>query len=178
MDANRRNNEPLWRDALRKILALEAHKGYADNAVSGGIRRFIERWEPDLRAYLADDARSRQLIEQPYRDLDPNRRRAWVAGWQAALDQTSTQPPEIPPTSVMAPLRPRHSRAAGNPVTARGHTHPASPARPTHPDAEPEPIATAHPEPIPSAHHSACRRTPPRPGTSRRRTRTHCHRSS
>ena len=106
MDADLRENEPIWRDALRKILALEAHKGYADNAVSGGIRRFIERWEPDLREYLAENAQARHLIEQPYRDLDPDQRRAWVAGWQAVLDETSTQPdisptPDIPATPVI-----------------------------------------------------------------------------
>ncbi|MYC33506.1 MAG: hypothetical protein F4X64_10055, partial [Chloroflexi bacterium] len=138
MDANRRHNEPLWRDAFRKILALEAHKGYADNAVSGGIRRFIERWEPDLREYLADDARSRQLIEQPYRDLDPDQRRAWVAVWQAALEETSTQP-EIPPTTVIpaTPVIPAQAGIQSLPA----HTDPASPARP-------EPDSSARPEPV------------------------------
>ena len=99
------NNEPVWRDAFGKILALEAHKGFQDNAVSGGIRRFIERWEPDLRAYLADDARIRQFIEQPYRELNPDQRRAWVSAWQAALDG-------VPATHT------RHSRESGNPHAA------------------------------------------------------------
>ncbi len=120
MDTDRRENEPIWRDALRKILALEAHKGYADNAVSGGIRRFIERWEPDLREYLADDAQARHLIEQPYRDLDPDQRRAWVAAWQTALEGVAT-PPITPTTPTRHSSYPRHSRAGGNPVTACSH---------------------------------------------------------
>ena len=161
MDANRRHNEPLWRDAFRKILALEAHKGYADNAVSGGIRRFIERWEPDLREYLADDARSRQLIEQPYRDLDPDQRRAWVAVWQAALEETSTQP-EIPPTTVIpaTPVIPAQAGIQSLPA----HTDPASPARP-------EPDSSARPEPVegrplaPTLLPVRTRRRPPAPPT-------------
>ena len=138
MDADLRDNEPIWRDALRKILALEAHKGYADNAVSGGIRRFIERWEPDLREYLAENAQARHLIEQPYRDLDPDQRRAWVAGWQAVLDETSTQPdisptPDIPATPVI----PAHAGIQSPPA----HTEPVSSVRP-------EPVPLAHPEPV------------------------------
>ena len=86
MDTGDRENEPQWSDAFRKILALEAHKGFADTAVSGGIRRFIERWEEELRQRLAGDAaRISELIEQPYRDLPVKQRREWVAHWQAAL---------------------------------------------------------------------------------------------
>ena len=102
MDADRRDNEPIWRDAFRKILALEAHKGYADNAVSGGIRRFIVRWEPDLRDYLADENRAGHLIEQSYRDLDTDQRRDWVAGWQSALDSIAVAPSSTPDPPVPA----------------------------------------------------------------------------
>ena len=152
MDADRRDNEPIWRDALRKILALEAHKGYADNAVSGGIRRFIERWEPDLREYLADDARARQLIEQPYRDLDPNQRRDWVSGWQATLEGTSAQP-DVPPTSVIP--------APAGTQAPPAHAEPAAPAHPE--PAERQPVAPglfAPQEILPSVR---MRRRPPTP---------------
>ena len=67
MDADRSEPVPVWREAFQKILALEEHKGFADNAVSGGIRRFIERWEAELRAYLGDDpGRAARLITAPY----------------------------------------------------------------------------------------------------------------
>ena len=95
MDADRRENPPLWRDALGKILALEEHKGFADTAVSGGIRRFLERWEPELREFLADDpSRASRLIDRPYRELSPDQRRDWVAGWQKAL---AGSPDDMPP---------------------------------------------------------------------------------
>ena len=144
MDADRRDNEPIWRDALRKILALEAHKGYADNAVSGGIRRFIERWEPDLREYLADNAQARHLIEQPYRDLDPDQRRAWVAGWQAALEETSTQP-GIPATPIV-PAIPAVPTIPVIPAQAGIQSPPAH----IEPDstAYPETATPARPEPV------------------------------
>ncbi len=128
MDADLRENEPIWRDALRKILALEAHKGYADNAVSGGIRRFIERWEPDLREYLADDAQACHLIEQSYRDLDPDQRRAWVAGWQAALNGAAA-PPAAPTTQPDIPATPVIPTQAGI-QSPPAHTEPIPPARP------------------------------------------------
>ncbi|MCY4414733.1 MAG: ATP-dependent DNA helicase RecG [Chloroflexi bacterium] len=126
MDPDRRDNEPIWRDALRKILALEEHKGFGDNAVSGGIRRFIERWEPDLREYLDDDTRARQLIDQPYRELPPDQRRAWVAGWQAALDGVAVPQPAPAESMTLAdPVvsptpPPAQSPAAAAPVETPG----------------------------------------------------------
>ena len=118
MDAGNRENQPLWLDAFRKILALEAHKGFADTAVSGGIRRFVERWESELREHLAGDpSRVREFIERPYRDLPVEQRREWVSRWQAALDgvpvpqsvpaQTEIHtPPTLPQLADGQPLPP------------------------------------------------------------------------
>ncbi len=108
MDAEPRENEPVWRDAFRKILALEEYKGFADNAVSGGIRRFLDRWDSDLREFLHNDNRIGRLMEQPYRDLDHEQRRAWVNGWRDALDGATTvvaepSPPLAPPPTQAAP---------------------------------------------------------------------------
>ena len=170
MDPNRRENEPVWRDALRKILALEAHKGYADNAVSGGIRRFIERWEPDLRAYLADDRRATQLIDRPYRELDPDQRRAWVAAWQTALDGNVAGPPESP-----APPVPSEPIAASDPSQSNqpADPEPVSAARPgpapfTHPGPvpsdQPGPTPSVHPDPAPPARPEPVEGQPAAPG--------------
>ena len=124
---------------MRKILALEEHKGFADNAVSGGIRRFIERWEPALREYLDDDALAQRLIDQPYRELGPEQRRAWVSGWLAALDgvpepndapEEPGSPPE-PPVSVPADVsaRPEAQPAEAQPAEAQpAGAQPAAPA--------------------------------------------------
>ena len=86
-------NEPLWRQALRKILTLEESKGFADTAVSGGIRRFVDRWESELRGFLGDDAgKTAYLVDTLYRDLTPDERRAWVAHWQKVLANSPTSP--------------------------------------------------------------------------------------
>ena len=164
MDADRHDNQPIWCDAFRKILALEAHKGYADNAVSGGIRRFIARWEPDLRDYLADENRAGHLIEQSYRDLDPDQRRDWVAGWQSALDgvavaASSTPDPPIPadrptlpdpvdpPTPSSTPATPSETPGLFAPgetapmvrYRRRPHVPPTAGASPVDPD---QPVST------------------------------------
>ena len=96
MDTQRREAVPVWRDAFAKILALEEHKGFGDNAVSGGIRRFIERWEPELRAFLDDHPdRVATLISAPYRELPQERRRQWVSDWRSALaGEAETPTPE------------------------------------------------------------------------------------
>ena len=104
MDTHRGETVPVWRDALAKILALEEHKGFGDNAVSGGIRRFIERWEPELRAFLDDHPdRVATLISAPYRDLPQERRRQWVSAWRSVLAGETDPPvpePDIPPPTT------------------------------------------------------------------------------
>lgn len=106
MDTHRGETVPVWRDAFAKILALEEHKGFSDNAVSGGIRRFIERWEPELRAFLDDDPnRVASLLSAPYRELPPERRRQWVSAWRSALAGETEPPnpePDRPPPIIPA----------------------------------------------------------------------------
>ena len=133
-------NEPQWRSAFRKILALEEHKGFADNAVSGGIQRFMARWDGALRAHLADDAAAAaRLIEQPYQAMDTAQRRRWVSEWQKALDRTETETP-----SASAP--------------------PIAPAPPAEPETPPEPPALLMPDPAAVAPQSApTRRRPSAP---------------
>ena len=131
MATDRRDNEPIWRDALGKILALEAHKGFQDNAVSGGIQRFIARWDAELRGFLGDDARVGQLVERPYRELDDGQRRQWVAGWQAALEGVAAPPAIAPEPPPVLPASPQPAAA----VAAEAVT--TQPAAPTEPPAAP-----------------------------------------
>ena len=104
MDTHHGEPVPVWRDAFVKILALEEHKGFGDNAVSGGIRRFIERWEPELRAFLDDHPdRVATLISAPYRDLPQEGRRQWVSAWRGVLSGETDPPvpePDIPPPTT------------------------------------------------------------------------------
>ena len=116
MDTDRRETAPVWREAFKKILALEEHKGFEDNAVSGGIRRFIERWEPELRQWLGDDsARVGRLIAAPYRELPLEQRRAWVSAWRSVLTGVADDPhPRIdgPPIEEAAVDQPAAVSAA------------------------------------------------------------------
>ncbi len=149
MDTHRGETVPVWRDAFAKILALEEHKGFGDNAVSGGIRRFIERWEPELRAFLDDHPeRVATLISAPYRDLPPERRRQWVSAWRSVLagdTDPSVPEPEIPPPTAPddpAPSDPAAETHLFDPAAAfqhvrvhrRQHAAPRLSANPGDPD--------------------------------------------
>ncbi len=119
MDAGNRKNEALWRDAFRKILALEAHKGFADTAVSGGIRRFVAQWERELREYLSNEpARVNELIVRPYRDLSTEQRRQWVAAWQAALDTAPTPSAHPDPSAECPPASTHSDSSEGHPSSS------------------------------------------------------------
>ncbi len=128
MDTQRREDVPVWRDAFAKILALEEHKGFADNAVSGGIRRFIDRWEPELRAFLDNHPeRVETLISAPYRELPQERRRQWVYAWRSVLaGEVATPAPESgspPPTKPVEPaeIHPAPATPLFNTGDAFGH---------------------------------------------------------
>ena len=135
MIAQRNENEPVWRDALRKILALEEHKGFTDSAVSGGLRRFVERWDSELRQFLGDPEIVQLLIDRPYRELPPEQRREWVAGWIAALDgQPIPRPAPVLPRPQAAPEPP----ASPAPETTPAHDlMPDAPLLFTQPQGEP-----------------------------------------
>ena len=161
--------EPLWRSAFRKILALEEHKGFADNAVSGGIQRFMARWAGELRAHLGDDAdAAARLIEQPYRTMDAAQRRRWVSEWTEALDRGGTpsatepaNPPELPAASAPAtewanPPEPSTASATAteqaNPPEPPAANAPASqPANPPEPESASTPPAEPENPPEPPA---------------------------
>ena len=148
MDTQRREAVPVWRDAFAKILVLEEHKGFGDNAVSGGIRRFIERWEPELRACLDNNPdRVATLIAAPYRELPPEARREWVSAWRGIL-AGDVDPPRSRP-NPNDPSGSRTSRAdtvSENPLFEPGdaihhaptrrrpHVAPAAHGRPGDPD--------------------------------------------
>ena len=153
MATDHRDAVPVWRDAFAKILALEEHKGFADNAVSGGIRRFIERWEPELRACIGDDPnRVATLISAPYRELTPEARREWVSAWRGILTgdvELSRPEPEVPsppqvvdPTETDGPPETRLFDPADAsqhvPVRRRPHAAPRLAANPGDPD---EPVS-------------------------------------
>jgi len=57
---------------LQNILALEARRGYKNDAVTGGFERLVETWEPQARSQAAsEDARQRVAqIAQMLRDYD------------------------------------------------------------------------------------------------------------
>ncbi len=151
MDADRREAAPIWREAFEKILALEEHKDFGDNAVSGGIRRFIERWDTELRGCLGDDpARVERLISAPYRNLPPEGRREWVAAWRSALGgavepssppsphvqetrAAAVEPPDVDPAPATLLFAP--GDASGRvPVRRHRHVSPVPAANPGDPD--------------------------------------------
>ena len=75
-------NSPL--KTLSNILNLERDKGYTDKSVAGGLDRFLDRWEAELRPVLG--------ALTSYSVLNPEEREAWVAkviGELGELPQTN-----------------------------------------------------------------------------------------
>ena len=108
---------PLDTGPIRKVLDLEARKGYADRAVMGGLDRFLTRWA----AQAAPDVTSpKQLTvlnklkaaESGYARLSPEKRRQFVDSLVGFLDTIDHPAPRAAPKVP----RPAAGRKAARPV--------------------------------------------------------------
>ena len=80
------------RTTLRKILALEGERGYNDDAVAGGLDRFLDKWRDSLAADIAMPP----LHGGRYGALADHERRDWAAA-VVRLD-TGSGPADAPRT--------------------------------------------------------------------------------
>ncbi|MCE2464179.1 MAG: hypothetical protein J4F46_09810, partial [Dehalococcoidia bacterium] len=71
----------LQLESFRKILNLEASKGFKDTAVVGGLDRFLEQDSSGFTAIAGYDD-----LSVPYHDLAPSQPPEWVHNWLARLD--------------------------------------------------------------------------------------------
>ena len=73
---------------VRKILELEAQKGYRDSAVIGGLDRFVDRWLVQSSGPLSGPAVKvllSRLKKARYNSLDAIKRAEWIAGFLEIL---------------------------------------------------------------------------------------------
>ena len=152
---------PFGAMPLQKILALEEHKGFEDNAVSGGIRRFIERWETELREHSGPhdpDRIATQLVSAPYRELAAGTaRRQWVAAWRTALWPVQGRRHPCPDPQI--PLHRQHRTVDGTHLSIQPPETP-----PIRPNAAAYPSRTCTPHGGSTSHHARTRgRTRPTP---------------
>ncbi len=96
--------------ALRKILELEAQKGYADTAVFGGLDKFLKNWAARAGEEIASPAslrRFRALFKESYAAMTPERRQAWGVEVLAFLGGVEGKPaaktPEAKPAKTKSP---------------------------------------------------------------------------
>jgi ATP-dependent DNA helicase RecG len=122
-------------EPLRKILQLEAEKGYQDSAVIGGLDRFLSRWTAQVTQSLTSPPLLRQferfrLINFNYASLSREERKAWVDKISAFLpelerleaEKGEVKPPEevAPPPASRPPAAKKRKAAGGSidsPVT-------------------------------------------------------------
>ncbi|MES0278166.1 MAG: DNA helicase RecG, partial [Dehalococcoidales bacterium] len=111
-------------DPLRKVLELEARKGYQDTAVFGGLDRFLVRWAAEVAATIT----SRQLLRH-FKELDldkanyalmtPEQRREWATRVLDFISEARPPPPggkkKEPETVVKKAGRPVAKPTAARP---------------------------------------------------------------
>ena len=96
-------------EAFRRVLQLEAERGYQNRAVVGGLDRFLDRWRGDLtddQVKSLSSTLSSTLAQRRYGKLSLEQRERWVyealaaLGDQAAVEATSeNQPKQAVPKS-------------------------------------------------------------------------------
>lgn len=96
--------------ALRKILELEAKRGFNDRAVAGGLDKFLSRWQAELKLGIGRDP----LPGKAYALLTPQERRTWAGRVFSPLsvaDAPKVPAPAVPAAGASKPAR-RRSVAA------------------------------------------------------------------
>ncbi len=124
-----------WIEPFQKILELEQANGFADQAVVGGLDRFVQHWAEAMAAFLEDVPDSPALPQQPYAQLLPTEREEWVNQWRVLLDgcpssaptRSPVTPPQIPlPSQVGQPsfssLKKRPSTSSVNNINAPNYS--------------------------------------------------------
>ncbi|MCI0438420.1 MAG: ATP-dependent DNA helicase RecG [Chloroflexi bacterium] len=106
---------PTKLEALRNILRLEREKGFQDNAVSGGLDRFLERWLDELRPAVSGPA--------DYSTLAPSERERWVKAILTRLENGGDAPKPSPAKPPAAPTsrgpQPQPQRAPAKKAVSR-----------------------------------------------------------
>ncbi|HIQ11798.1 MAG TPA: hypothetical protein EYH29_02905, partial [Caldilineales bacterium] len=83
-------------ETLQNILALEARRGYKNDAVLGGLDRFAETWESKARAEAPSDAAAAQVSDiammlRDYPQLPPSVRASTVRHLQGLLAELARE---------------------------------------------------------------------------------------
>ena len=77
---------PQWPEIFRRVIALEAERGFSNSAVLGGLDRFRHYWRSDLEALLGQAAEDGFLLQRSYADMDPAQREEWTRRWLRIID--------------------------------------------------------------------------------------------
>ena len=95
-------------DSFRNILRLERAKGFKNKTVSGGLDKFIRRWQEELSSVFPRSASARRLLSQPYGKMTTAQRERWVGRWLALLEESSSawtgDTPKSPEDQAPPPL--------------------------------------------------------------------------
>ena len=98
--------EPVKR--LRQVLELEKSKGFQDNAVIGGLDKFLSRWTPELQQFEPLLPLLRQVEGLTYRSWSVGPRRRWL---EEVLAELGTEG-ETPSGRQASPQRQRSAEAS------------------------------------------------------------------
>ena len=109
----------LEAESVKRILELEAQKGYQDSAVIGGLDRFLEKWADVPNA---PDAQHRDTSSRPttrperYSSLSEQERVKFIQGFLDLLDRGNgkASPPKPPAIEARGIPEPKRQAAAGN----------------------------------------------------------------
>ena len=95
---------------FRRVLRLEAERGYTDKAVMGGLGLFLDRWRGELTEEEVDSlspSLTAALAQRKYHELPPDLRERWVHEALTALGDHASASAEQQPEKRARPLSPR-----------------------------------------------------------------------
>ena len=94
--------KPDFAAVFRKIAELEASRGYADRAVSGGLDKFRQQWQTEMAARASGDEDASFLLGRQYSDMPRASRESWISGWLRLLEPGAEAKNSASPSAVVS----------------------------------------------------------------------------
>ena len=108
---------PHWPEVFRRVIALEAERGFNNSAVIGGMDRFRHHWRSDLEALLGPAAEGGFLLQRSYSEMDGAEREQWSSRWLQIIGGGHL------PAPISAPLVSTAGPARSNGPSNSAETH-------------------------------------------------------
>ena len=113
-----RSSPPEWIEIFRKVIGLEAERGFNNRAVVGGLDRFRQHWQAEMESRISDAPDAAFLLESKYGEMSPEQREIWARRLLDLVGSHIAVPPRPRPDTLHPPKAPANKDFPSSPTSS------------------------------------------------------------